>query len=93
MKKVLGLVGLVVVGLIGIVLVRTVMFTPPPIAVEDQVSIDIDADLVARHLSEAVRFKTVSPPEPQRRDYEPFDGFLAWAEATYPQLLSWKKPW
>ena len=91
MKNILGFVALVLVGLIGIVLVRTLMFTAPSIEVEDQVSIDVDVDLVAQHLSEAVRFKTVSPPEPQRRDNLAFDGFLAWAEATYPQVHELEK--
>ncbi len=91
MKNIFGLIGLGLVGLIGIVLVRTIMFTPPPLEIEEQVVFDIDADLVARHLSEAVRFKTVSPPEPQRRDYEPFDGFLTWAEATYPEVHQLEK--
>lgn len=91
MKNVFGFVGLVLVGLIAVILVRTLMFTPPPLQTEEQVAFDVDADLVAQHLSEAVRFETVSPPEPQRREYKPFDDFLAWAEATYPEFHELEK--
>lgn len=91
MKKFLGLVGMVFVGLLAVILVRTLMFTPPPLATEEQVTFDVDANIVAQHLSEAVQFKTVSPPEPQRREYKPFDDFLAWAETTYPEFHDLEK--
>lgn len=91
MKKYFALGGLALVVLVAVILVRTFMFTPPPIEKEDKINFDIDADLVAQHLAEAVRIRTVSPPEPERRKYQPFNDFLAWAEITYPELHKLEK--
>jgi carboxypeptidase PM20D1 len=86
MRKIIAALGLGLVFLLGFTGVRFLMFTPPPIVLADPVAFEIDADKVAQHLSEAVKFQTVSPPAPNRRDAPSFERFLVWAAATYPEL-------
>lgn len=86
MKRVIGVAGAAIVVLVGVLLIRTMAFTAPEIVAEDSVAIEVDGEQVARHLSEAIQFATISPLAPQRRDPAPFDGFLGWAEATYPEF-------
>ena len=88
MKK---LIAVALIGFIAIILLRTMLFTPPEIATEDRVIIDVDAATVARHLSEAVQFQTISPPKPEQRNFAVFDNFLAWAQQTYPELHALEK--
>ncbi|MFT5691610.1 MAG: carboxypeptidase PM20D1 [Oceanicoccus sp.] len=88
MKK---LIAALFIGFIAIILLRTLMFSPPEIATEDKIIIDVDAATVAQHLSEAVQFQTISPPRPEKRNFSVFDNFLEWAEQTYPELHSLEK--
>ncbi len=85
------IIATLLIAFIGVILVRTIMFSPPEITTEDQVIIDVNADIVAQHLSEAVQFKTISPPAPETRNRLVFDNFLNWAEKTYPELHSLEK--
>jgi carboxypeptidase PM20D1 len=80
----LGAVALVTV----VVVVRTVAFEPP--AAHDFASVPlaasarVDIAQAARHLSEAVRFRTVSHQDSAENDWAEWDRFDAWLEATYP---------
>lgn len=40
------------------------------------------------HLAEAVRIPTISHQEPAQIDVGAFEGFLAWAQTTYPQVFA-----
>jgi carboxypeptidase PM20D1 len=80
----LGAVALAVV----VVVVRTVAFEPP--AALDFASVRlaeaprVDVTLAARHLAEAIRFRTVSHQDPITNDWAEWDRFDAWLTATYP---------
>lgn len=88
MKRVLlgGLAALVV--LVAIVLVRTVMFTPPQTTPVETVEHAVNADRLAQRLAQAIRFKTISRQEPQAGDIVAFDAFIAWFEETYSDVLA-----
>ncbi len=49
-------------------------------------AVEVDADLVARHLAEAIRFPTVSHQDPERFDGQPFAELLDFLAATYPRV-------
>jgi len=86
LKKLLLSLGAGVFVLVGIILYRTAIFVPPEETKVEPVSQVIDAQLVAAHLSQAVRFATVSQQPPIPTDMAPFDGFIAWLSATYPEV-------
>ena len=48
--------------------------------------VEIDAQRVTRHMSESIRFPTVSTGDPATQDYQPFREFLTWVEATYREV-------
>lgn len=59
---------------------------PPPTPLAPEISIDVDR--AARHLSEAVRFPTISHEDPTEDDDAAFIGQRAWIERTYPDFSS-----
>jgi len=96
MKKVvfgiLGGVGIVIL----IALARTFMAAGPAepmgspqasAAAQPYLANSPSAGEVAAHLSQAVRFKTISFQNPAEADPAPFIGFRAWLEATYPAFV------
>ncbi len=86
MKRVLlaAAVGLAAVAVL--VLVRTLAFSPSELPPEQIVDLSVDADAVARHMSEAIRFETISNQPPTPIEPAPFDGFIDWLEQAYPQV-------
>ena len=83
MKRILGL-GLVV--LIAVVFGRALLTSSRPTAATERVVIPIDEAGIAGRMSESIRFQTVSKQAPQLIDPEPFEGFIAWAARTYPEV-------
>ena len=86
-RALLGLAGLLVI-LVGILLIRTLMVPPLPPA-KTAAADDSHAQEAARHLSEAVRFKTIShqagsKPEEIAASHQAMEGFRDWLSATYP---------
>jgi carboxypeptidase PM20D1 len=86
-KTALTAVGLVLaVG--AVVAVRTATFKPP--AAVDTSSVRLasarpfDVALAARHLGEAVRFRTVSHQDPAEDQPAEWDRLHAWLQTTYP---------
>ena len=80
----LGAVALATVA----VVIRTVAFEPP--ASQDFASVRlaasprVDVALAARHLAQAIRFRTVSHQDSATNDWAEWDRFDAWLESTYP---------
>lgn len=58
-------------AVVGLVLVRTLMFTAPPVETPDRVAVDVDGETVTAHMVEAIRFKTVSVSSTKRRTTHP----------------------
>ncbi len=84
--------GITVLGalivLAAVVLVRTLLHVPPPLEDVPRVQVAIDEQQVARHLAEAIRFRTVSHQQPEDFDAAAFTGFIRWVSETYPEVHS-----
>jgi len=75
-----------IAALVVVVLIRTMLHTPPALPPVDSVTVNLDDDVIARHLSEAIRFPTVSYENPDDFPAEAFDGFIRWVASTYPEV-------
>lgn len=84
--KVLKLIAGLLLVIAGIIVVRTFMHSPAPMADVTQVNIDIDSNAVAQHLSESITFRTVSNQSMGNKKNEQFAGFIQWVKDTYPQV-------
>ncbi len=71
---------------ISVILVRAWLHQPQSPEAISQLEIDFDDGVAARHLSEAVRFQTVSPENASDFKPEEFLGFIDWLRASYRQV-------
>ena len=82
-----GLLGLMVV-VAGVVAVRTATFRAPAAFDPESIALadapPLDTRTAARHLAEAVRFRTISHQDAAENDWTEWSRFHAWLEATYP---------
>ena len=86
MLNLLKIVGALFVMLVAVVIIRTLMHAPPPFADITQVNIQIDEEQAAKHLSEAITFKTVSFQSTVDKQPEEFLKFIEWVKTTYPEV-------
>ena len=86
MKKILMVVAGIVVLLTGVVVVRTMLHQPEALEAVERQTIALDEDLVAQHLGEAIRFKTVSHQLAEDFEPEVFEAFIDWVKSTYPEV-------
>jgi carboxypeptidase PM20D1 len=86
MKTILLALVALLLALAGVILARTVMHTPEQLEDVATVAIDVDPRRIANHLSEAIRFPTISHQDPGQMDDAAFTGFIGWVKATYPEL-------
>jgi carboxypeptidase PM20D1 len=86
-KVLLGVAGLIVL-LVGIILVRTFTYGGEPVGkrVDLPTAPDVSADVAARHLSEAVQFKTVTlaAGDPRPGQEGEWLALQDWLVTTYP---------
>ena len=86
-RLILAGLALVLVAVAGFVGYRTMSFTAPPppsdVTIPDTSSYTVDVQTAAAHLSEAIRFRTVSLVAPED-DRTPFTDLQAWMIETYP---------
>jgi carboxypeptidase PM20D1 len=78
----------IVVLVLGVVVVKTLTVSAPHVATIDAArlppAVKVDVDGAARHLGEAVRFRTVSHQDPAADERVEWDRLQAWLLATYP---------
>jgi carboxypeptidase PM20D1 len=79
-------IGGAIVLLIAVLVVRALTLTPSEVAGGSGGGIPVDAKRVATHLSEAIRFQTISRQDPETADPAPMEAFIAWLERTYPRV-------
>ncbi len=86
MKRVLIAVLAGLVLLAGLIVTRAALHVPEVLDTVERQAVEIDADLIAAHLGEAIRFRTVS--HQRAEDFEPaqFEAFIDWVQATYPEV-------
>jgi len=89
----IGRIGLAILGALAViaavVAVRTLTFTAPGAAagapmVEIAAAPPIDMTVAARHLAEAIRFRTVSHQDPRQNDFAEWDRLQQWLVDSYP---------
>jgi carboxypeptidase PM20D1 len=87
LRLIVAAAAVLLAALAGFVGYRTYSFTAPAPPAEatipDLASYDIDVGAAARHLGEAIRFRTVSLVN-ESDDRAPFLQFHAWMQQTYP---------
>ncbi|HEX6260292.1 MAG TPA: M20 family peptidase, partial [Woeseiaceae bacterium] len=76
----------ILVAIAGIVITRTLLHTPASLHEVPLVDVAVDEQRIARHLSEAIRFPTVSHERGADTDEAAFEGFIAWVKDTYPEV-------
>lgn len=86
MKRFFGLAGFFLLVLLGVVLVRALMFSPGDHPDTAQVSVDVDEAAITTHMTEAIQFKTISTGDAQTQDYTAFTEFVGWVLNTYPEI-------
>ncbi|MEM1110282.1 MAG: M20 family peptidase [Pseudomonadota bacterium] len=90
LKKALLYCGVATAGLIGVLVVRTLVLGKGPevAAVELPRAPSFSAEEVARHLGEAIRFRTITTNagDPQPGQEQPWLDLHSWLEARYPKM-------
>jgi carboxypeptidase PM20D1 len=86
MMRFLQALGCGLILLIVVLVGRALMLTPPLVSAAPILEIDVDGETVARHLSESIRFETISRQAPQTLDPAMFEGFIEWALRAYPEV-------
>ncbi len=71
---------------IAVILVRAWFHQPESREAISEIKIEFDNSVAARHLSEAVRFKTVSPQNAADFMPDEFSGFIDWLKLSYPEV-------
>ena len=72
----------------SVVVIRTLLHSPPPFADITLVNIDLDEPAMADRLSQAIRFQTISHQSASDKQNLEFQGFIDWVEVTYPAVHS-----
>lgn len=85
LKRIAAGAGCLLLALL-LVLVGRGCLLPSALWEEAPVVVEVDEAAIARRLSEAIRFRTISPAPPARADLAPFRQYLAWVEAAYPRV-------
>lgn len=86
LKTIIGFLGVGILVLIGVLLLRTVGFTPAATQPVTPVSLTLDTDHISQRLSQAIQFQTISYDNSAKRDRARFVAFIEWVQQSYPQL-------
>ncbi len=84
-----AIVCLIAVGLLVLIItIRTFLFKKQIPVINKTISVTPNIDNSIKHLSEIIRFKTVSHSDSQKTDWEEFRNLHTWLEKTYPAMHS-----
>jgi len=86
MKKLLLGLGIALALLALTITVRTIAFRPPALERLEMPGFDVDGNAVARRVSRALQFRTISRQEAPIRDPLVFEQFIGWLEGSYPEV-------
>jgi carboxypeptidase PM20D1 len=78
--------GVLVLFLIGFVILKTMLFSPPQKKAEPRSFVEIDGQSVAERLGLAVQYKTISYADPEKFDAKAFQGLHRLFQTLYPQV-------
>ena len=86
MKKFTLSLLIILSGIVAVVIFNTVLHQPDESFNVPKVEIELDSNLLAQHLSEAIQFQTISYQDKAKKQQKEFDGFINWIATTYPEL-------
>ena len=86
MKRIFKILALSLLTLLVIIVTRALLHTPETTSLQEAVDYSLDEDLMLAHLSESIRFQTISHESSQDLNADAFDNFQAWVSQTYSQL-------
>lgn len=92
MKKLLIAIAAAALVLAAVVLVRTAGYKAEPLAEVPRREFSLDGQRIAQHLSEAIRFRTISSQLEQPQTRAQFEAFIDWLARTYPEVHSSMPP-
>jgi len=72
--------------LIAVLVGRALLLSAPPTSSSQAIDIPVDGEAIAKHLSESIRFETISKQAPETLDPMMFEAFIDWASLTYPEF-------
>ena len=84
-RKSLAVIGTVLGLLVAVLVVRAALFRPQPMAVEPVAEPEVDVQAAALHLSQALRFPTISHEDPADFDSGAFSLLHAYLGQSYPK--------
>ncbi|MBR2340327.1 MAG: M20/M25/M40 family metallo-hydrolase [Clostridia bacterium] len=79
-------VGAVLLALVGVVVVRTLMFKPTPCEKKQYETLEFDGDKAVNDLAEMIKCKTVSSNDKSLEDEAEFDKFKALLPKLFPNI-------
>ncbi len=80
------IIGVLIIIILIIVIIRTLMFQAKQIGNVKKVEIDLDKNALARHLSGAIQYRTISQDDPEKIDKNQFLAFHGYLRKTFPKL-------
>ena len=83
MRRIFKLLVISILVLLVIIITRALLHTPDTSSLQETVDYSLDEDLMLAHLSESIRFKTISHENSQGLNAGAFDNFQAWVSQTY----------
>jgi carboxypeptidase PM20D1 len=84
-RRALAAIGVLLLLLAAVVLVKTALFTSKQGPVEPAAPLAVDREQLAARLAEAIRFRTISNPDPAAVDAPAFLGLRAHLERSFPR--------
>jgi carboxypeptidase PM20D1 len=88
MKPFLGLAVLALLGLISIVLIRTILMTSKQIPPSERTPVSFSRQEAADRMASSIRFRTISHSDPSQNEISEFKSFIEFLEESYPRLHS-----
>ena len=85
-KRILTGLGIVLILMASIVIIRTIRLSYDLPAVDTVEQHDFNEEAVVDRLSQAIQFQTVSRDDPEDFNYDEFEDFIAFMEASFPNM-------
>ena len=86
MKRIFNVLALSALVLLIVIVVRALLHTPKITDQVETIDYALDEGLMLAHLSESIRFQTISYQGSLALNTDDFDNFQAWVRQTYSQL-------
>ena len=83
---ILILLAVLIIGIIAVLIYRTMQFPIPMDEPEPIVLADVDGEEIAKHLGLAIQLKTVNNLDPEKVDPIPFKGLHNLISTLYPEV-------